>query len=92
MRETMFRRSLGLGLAAGFSAATLAMRPAVAQEPHEQPHHHAQGMPTTTDVGGAVPLYDDLEAQKKTAEAGKVDAQYRKIWDKADVKPLAVGM
>jgi hypothetical protein len=37
-------------------------------------------------------LARSLEAQKKTAEAGKVDAQYRKIWDKADVKPLAVGM
>jgi tetratricopeptide (TPR) repeat protein len=37
-------------------------------------------------------LARSLEAQKKTAEAGKVDAQYKKIWDKADVKPLAVGM
>ena len=37
-------------------------------------------------------LARSLEAQKKTAEAAKVDAQYRKIWDKADVKPLAVGM
>ena len=36
-------------------------------------------------------LARSLEAQKKTAEAAKVDAQYRKIWDKADVKPLAVG-
>jgi len=37
-------------------------------------------------------LARSLEAQKKTGEAAKVDAQYRKIWDKADVKPLAVGM
>ena len=37
-------------------------------------------------------LARSLEAQKKTAEAAKVDAQYRKWWDKADVKPLAVGM
>ena len=37
-------------------------------------------------------LARSLEAQKKTAEAAKVDAQYRKRWDKADVKPLAVGM
>jgi hypothetical protein len=37
-------------------------------------------------------LARSLEAQKKAAEAGKVDAQYRKIWDKADVKPLTVGM
>ena len=36
-------------------------------------------------------LARSLEAQKKTAEAGKVDAQYRKIWNKADVQPLAVG-
>jgi tetratricopeptide (TPR) repeat protein len=37
-------------------------------------------------------LARSLEAQRKTAESGKVDAQYRKIWDKADVKPLTVGM
>ena len=36
-------------------------------------------------------LARSLEAQKKTAEAAKIDAQYRKIWNKADVKPLAVG-
>jgi hypothetical protein len=36
-------------------------------------------------------LARSLEAQKKTAEAAKVDAQYRKWWDKADVKPLAAG-
>jgi tetratricopeptide (TPR) repeat protein len=35
-------------------------------------------------------LARSLEAQKKTAEAAKVDAQYRKWWDKADVKPLAI--
>ncbi len=60
MRETMFRRSLGFGLAAGLAWAALAARPAVAQEPHEQQHHHQAGMPTATDVGGAVPLYDNL--------------------------------
>jgi tetratricopeptide (TPR) repeat protein len=37
-------------------------------------------------------LARSLEAQGKPAEAGKLDAQYRKMWDKADVKPLAVGM
>jgi tetratricopeptide (TPR) repeat protein len=37
-------------------------------------------------------LARSLEAQKKSAEAAKVDAQYRKIWNKADVTPLAVGM
>jgi hypothetical protein len=37
-------------------------------------------------------LARSLEAQKKSAEAAKVDAQYKKIWNKADVKPLAVGM
>lgn len=36
-------------------------------------------------------LVRSLEAQQKTAEARKVDAQYRKIWDRADVTPLAVG-
>ena len=35
-------------------------------------------------------LARSLEAQKKTGEAAKVDAQYRKWWDKADVKPLAL--
>jgi tetratricopeptide (TPR) repeat protein len=34
-------------------------------------------------------LARSLEAQKKNAEAAKVDAQYRKIWSKADVKPIA---
>jgi tetratricopeptide (TPR) repeat protein len=37
-------------------------------------------------------LARSLEAQKKSAEAAKVDAQYKKIWNKADVKPLDVGM
>ena len=55
MRETMYRRSLSLGLAAGLAAA-LAARPATAQEPH----HHQPGMPTATGVSGAVPLYDNL--------------------------------
>lgn len=36
-------------------------------------------------------LARSLEAQKKTAEAKKVDAQYRKTWGKADVRPLEVG-
>jgi tetratricopeptide (TPR) repeat protein len=36
-------------------------------------------------------LARSLEAQKKTAEAAKVDAQYQKIWNQADVKPLQVG-
>jgi hypothetical protein len=36
-------------------------------------------------------LARSLEKQNKTAEAAKVDAQYRKIWDKADVKPLPMG-
>ena len=36
-------------------------------------------------------LARSLEAQNKKAEAAKLDAQYRKWWDKADVKPLAVG-
>jgi hypothetical protein len=35
-------------------------------------------------------LARSLEAQNKTAEAAKLDAQYQKWWDKADVKPLAV--
>jgi tetratricopeptide (TPR) repeat protein len=60
MRETMFRRWLGLGLTASLTAAPLATHPAAAQEPHGQQHHHQPGMPTATDVGGAVPLYDNL--------------------------------
>jgi tetratricopeptide (TPR) repeat protein len=60
MRETLFRRSLGLGWAAAFAAVAFAGRPAIAQEPHEQPHHHAPGMPTTTGGDGSVPLYDNL--------------------------------
>ena len=60
MRETMLRRSLRLSLAAGLVAAALAIRPVAAQEPHEQQHHHQPGMPTATEVGGAVPLYDNL--------------------------------
>jgi hypothetical protein len=36
-------------------------------------------------------LARSLETQGKKVEAAKVDAQYRKIWQKADVKPLAVG-
>jgi len=35
-------------------------------------------------------LARSLEAQNKSAEAAKVDAEYRKWWDKADVKPLAM--
>ena len=35
-------------------------------------------------------LARSLEAQNKGAEAAKVDAEYRKWWDKADVKPLAI--
>ena len=35
-------------------------------------------------------LARSLEAQSKGAEAAKVDAEYRKWWEKADVKPLAV--
>ena len=61
MREPMYRRMLGRGLAAAFAAAALTARPAPAQEPdHQQPHHHAAGMPTVTEVGTAVPLYDNL--------------------------------
>jgi tetratricopeptide (TPR) repeat protein len=61
MREPMFRRLLGPGLAAAFAAAALAARPALAQESdHQQPHHHAAGMPTVTEVGATVPLYDNL--------------------------------
>ena len=55
MRETMFRWSLGTSLAMGMLAAAPA-RPAFAQEQH----HHAQGMPATTDTSAAVPLYDNL--------------------------------
>jgi tetratricopeptide (TPR) repeat protein len=36
-------------------------------------------------------LARSLEAQGRTAEAAKMDAQYRKMWEKADVQPLAVG-
>ena len=57
MRETTFRRSLRLALAAALAAAGLAERPALAQEPA---HHHQPGMPTATGVSGAVPLYDNL--------------------------------
>ena len=35
-------------------------------------------------------LARSLQAQNKSAEAAKVDAEYRKWWDKADVKPLAL--
>jgi tetratricopeptide (TPR) repeat protein len=35
-------------------------------------------------------LARSLEAQNKGAEAAKVDAEYRKWWDKADVRPLAM--
>ena len=56
MRESMFRRSLGLALAAALASVGLAVAPAVAQEVH----HHQPGMPTATDVGDAVPLYDNL--------------------------------
>ncbi len=59
MRVTTFTRSLGLALAAGLAAATLAARPTMAQEPEHQ-HHHQPGMPTATDVGSAVPLYHNL--------------------------------
>ena len=72
MRETMFRRSLGLGWAAAFAAVAFTGRPAVAQEPqHEEPHHHAPGMPTTTGGDGSVPLYDNLGdlSHKVTASA-----------------------
>lgn len=34
-------------------------------------------------------LARSLEAQKRTREAGELDARYRKAWDKADTKPLA---
>ena len=53
MRETMLRRCLGLML-----AATVAGTPATAGA--QETHHHAQGMPTATDVSGTVPLYDNL--------------------------------
>ena len=59
MRDTLFRRLHGLELAAAFAAAALAARPALAQEPDHQ-HHHQSGMPTTTEVGAEVPLYDNL--------------------------------
>ena len=35
-------------------------------------------------------LARSLEAQNKGAEAAKVDAQYKKWWDQADVKPIAM--
>ncbi len=56
MREPMFRWSLATSLAMGMLAAASATRPASAQEQH----HHAQGMPTTTDASADVPLYDNL--------------------------------
>jgi tetratricopeptide (TPR) repeat protein len=57
MRGTMFRWPLGLILAAATAGAPA---PALAQEPHKEPHHHAPGMPTTTGGDSAVPLYDNL--------------------------------
>ncbi len=76
MRETLFRRMLGRGLAAGFAAAALAARPGLAQESdHEQPHHHAAGMPTVTEVGATVPLYDNLGTLSHKVSTGSADAQ-----------------
>jgi hypothetical protein len=55
----MLPRSLALALSAGLACAALAARPVLAQEPEHQ-HHHQPGMPTATEVGAAVPLYDNL--------------------------------
>ena len=74
MRETTFRRTLGLGLAAGFTVVTLAARPALAQEPDDQ-HHHQSGMPTTTEVGAGVPLYDNLGDLSHKVSTGSAAAQ-----------------
>ncbi len=74
MQDSMFRRPLGPSLAAAITAAALAARPAVAQEPAHQ-HHHQAGMPTTTEVGGAVPLYDNLGALSHKVSTGSASAQ-----------------
>ena len=48
---------------------------------------------TTPTTGGRCTGWPGASRRRRRArEAGKVDAQYRKIWDKADTKPLAVGM
>ena len=71
MRETMFRRSLGLALAAALASVGLAVTPAFAQEVH----HHQPGMPTATDVGDAVPLYDNLGDLHHTVTTASTAAQ-----------------
>jgi hypothetical protein len=74
MREFLFPRSLRLA-ALALVATGLAARPALAQEPHEQQHHHQPGMPTVTDVGATVPLYDDLGTLSHKVSTGSMAAQ-----------------
>ena len=72
MRETMFRRMLGRGLAAGFAAAAVAAVPVPAQESDHQ-HHFKAGMPTTE--AGTVPLYDNLGTLSHKVSTGSASAQ-----------------
>jgi len=74
MRESMFRGMLGRVAATAFAAAALAGRPALAQEPDHQ-HHHQAGMPTTTEVGQAVPLYGNLGSLHHKIGTGSAAAQ-----------------
>ena len=53
MLRSMFLTALGVGLMGGMGTARMAL----AQEPA---HHHQPGMPTATEVGASVPLYDNL--------------------------------
>jgi ABC-type amino acid transport substrate-binding protein len=73
MRETMFRRMLGRGMAAGLAAA-LAASPALAQEADHQ-HHFRAGMPTAGEDGAATPLYDNLGTLHHKVTAGSAAAQ-----------------
>ena len=72
MRETMYRRMFGWGLAACLAAAALVARPALAQEPDHQ-HHFKAGMPTTD--AGSVPLYENLGTLSHKVSTGSVAAQ-----------------
>ncbi len=69
MQVSTFLRTVGLALAAGLAGPA-----AMAQEPARQ-HHHQPGMPTTTEVGAAVPLYDNLGQLSHRISTGSPTAQ-----------------
>jgi tetratricopeptide (TPR) repeat protein len=65
-------------------AVQLAMgRPALAEQLYRQDLVHFPN-----NGWSLYGLARSLEAQRKSAEAAKLDAQYRKMWDKADTKAM----